>query len=64
MENTLFPKDNALFSKELGPFFKENSLFPKEIVFFTKELFLFHGELVWDWLLVFFCPGKLLLKAN
>jgi hypothetical protein len=63
-ESTLLPKEGALLLGELGLFPKENSLLPKKIVFFTKELFLLHGELAWDWHLVLFCPGKLLLKSN
>jgi hypothetical protein len=57
-------KGRCLLPRELEPFLKENSLLFEKAVFFIIELFLFDGKLVWDWHIVFFRLGKLLLKSN
>jgi hypothetical protein len=60
----LYPRENALFPKELGPSPEENSLLLKETTFFPNVFFLFHGKFAWDWHLIFFSLGKLLSKGN
>jgi hypothetical protein len=50
-ETTLFLREGALLPRKLGPFFKKKLLL-------TRELLLFHGEFVWDWHLIFCCPGS------